>query len=980
MKPIILAISFGLSLLIPANAQVITSQTVDTGTFGRVGRNTSQAVIAGNPSMIYSDLVKNHLMFARNTAADGSGSWIKTKITSYGTLGAADSHVLKTVAGNPAVAFSDGEGLKFARCSTADGSGTWTVYSTGLNSSCPNLEVVDGKPALTAIGENGELIFALCSTSDGSGTWTTVTVDSADVSNAVSMAVVAGKPAIIYWTNTTFVEANFEGGGYYLGDLRYATCATTDGLGAWTHHVVEADVNAGGQISLAEVDGKPAAACSDVEDYDLIYARSESVDGSGSWILTSVDATGTTGAYPSLVVVDGEPAIAYQYGTGSDLRYARNDLADGSGTWTVTNVHTVGVTGSWASLAVVDGKPAVSFHYSTGYDLMWARNAAADGSGAWTVTTADNAANSGRVGQFSRTAIVAGKPVAVYQDTWWDRQKFAAAGTADGVGPWTSQTPAFTSNSLSESIAEVDGRPALVYKDGSTGHPKFSINANPDGSGAWTTTTLATSSTYGVRLATIGGYPAVLNRNFTQEIFFLRNSALNATGTWVTSSTGISATVISDPVEVVGTPAFCAVNTAYEITFTRNTAANGTGTWETSVVDPTPTPGYYHQDPELAVIDGKPAVFFVKTDNTGASVRLATNSQADGSGAWSISTILTGLPDWQITSGFAAGNPAFTWFNDTHHDLIGNLMLTRNTAADGSGTWLTYTLDRDRAGDNGSFVTIGTKTGITFYDYLNRNFEYLLVDTAASAISVEQPATYVLDAAHASVAFESVTITRPAPVKSITIRNTGASDLTVSAISIDGTHAAEFVPDSTTPFTLVPGATHILNLTFTPADVGMRAATLHLASSDAAQPLFHVNLSGEGLPYNEMETWRLEWFGTSENTGNAALSADPDNDGTTNLYEFAYGLNPTATDAPPKPQMALHNGNIELTYIRGSRAPGDLSFRVPWTETLNGSDWTYGDEIEEILSDNGTQQTVKAILPMGAAGRRFVRLEIESYY
>jgi hypothetical protein len=636
MKHLILA----LSLAVSAAAQTVTTQTVDTGTLGRVGRNTSQAAIAGNPAIIYTDIVKNHLLFARNTAADGSGTWVKTKIASYGgTMGVADSHVLKTVAGNPAVAFSGG-GLKFARCTTADGSGPWTVYDTGLVSSSVTMEVVDGKPAVTALADNGGLIFARCTTSDGSGPWTTVAVDSGEVHPAAtSLAIVAGKPGIVYRTRTTYVDLGE--GGYYLGDLRYATCATADGLGSWTHSAIETGVNAGAYASLAEVDGKPAVSYLDEAAGDLRYARNASADGSGAWTITTPDATNVTGYYTSLMVVDGKPAIAYQYGTGSDLRYARNDSADGSGAWTIANVHTAGVSGSWVSLAVVDGNPAISFHYASVYDLMWARNSAADGSGTWTVVTADNAANSGRVGQFSQMAVVAGKPVVVYQDTWWDRPKFAASPAADGIGAWTSQTPPFASDSLSESIADVDGRPAVVYSDGTVGHPKFSINANSDGSGAWTTTTLATSSTSGVRLAVIGGHPAVLNRNFNQSLYFLRNTAPNATGTWVTSDTGLVGNSISDPVEVAGNPAFvCITNTGYTITFARNTAADASGTWETSVVDPTPPVGNYHYDPELRIINGKPAVFFVQTDNTGTSVRLATNAAADGSGAWSISTIL----------------------------------------------------------------------------------------------------------------------------------------------------------------------------------------------------------------------------------------------------------------------------------------------------------------------------------------------------
>ena len=53
------------------------------------------------------------------------------------------------------------------------------------------------------------------------------------------------------------------------------------------------------------------------------------------------------------------------------------------------------------------------------------------------------------------------------------------------------------------------------------------------------------------------------------------------------------------------------------------------------------------------------------------------------------------------------------------------------------------------------------------------------------------------------------------------------------------------------------------------------------------------------------------------------------------------------------------------------------TFLVPWTQTLNGSDWNYADTTQTILTDNGTFQTVKATVPKGSNGRRFVRLEVQ---
>lgn len=972
MKKALLALLLATS----ATAQTITNQTVDTGSGGRVGQNTALAVVAGNPAMIYRDFVKSHLVFSRNTAADGSGSWVKTKIASdVGTMGTADSHALRIVAGNPAVVFSSNYSVMFARSSTADGSGPWTVIQldqgNASSASPASLEIVAGNPAV-AFYEDG-IKYARCSTADGSGAWTYVTVDTQGSDDTVSLAIVNGKPAIAYRTHTNYV--NLGEGGYYIGDLRYARCATADGLGAWTTSNVEAGSDAGRYASLAEVDGRPAISCYDDANNDLRYASNSSADGSGTWTLTTVDATGSTGTYTSLLVVDGKPAIAYRYETGADLRYARNAAADGTGAWTVASVATVGTTGAFVSLAIVNGVPAIGYYYASGFDLMWAKNALADGSGAWTLATVDNAANTGRVGSSSMHAVIAGKPMAVYQDTWNERLKFAAASTTDGLGAWSSQTPAFATFSSSATLAEVDGRPAISYVDGVNADVRFSLNASTDGSGAWITSTPQAGTFSFASLSIIGGHPSILSRNNTNIIQVTRNSAANATGTWTTFSTGAISTQLTALTEVSGSAAFAFIDNATgEVRFTRNTAADLTGTWTTSTIFSDSDLDTYIYDPELLVIEGKPAVLFTFLDTDGTLARIAINGAADGSGTWTLTTIGS-ISSTQISVGFAGGKPAFTWFDDPQGIDNGMLNLTRNTAADGSGTWLTYTLS-SHAGDTGSFVTVGTQTGVSFYDAQNKNLEYAYFDLGTASISIEQPTTHVLINNTASVTFDATTITTSAPAKTFTVRNNGSATLTVTSITQDGANAADFALSSSAGFTLAPGATQSFSITFTPSAAGIRTAALHVLSDDTSLPSFNVMLTGEGLPFSGIETWRQTWFGTFANTGSAADSADPDTDGTTNYLEYAYGLNPTLADAIPGTQFTLNGSNIEFTYTRGSQSVNDIWFAVPWTETLNGTDWNYADTTEQILTDNGTQQVIKATIPMGTTGRRFVRLEV----
>ncbi|MBK8039987.1 MAG: cadherin-like beta sandwich domain-containing protein [Verrucomicrobiaceae bacterium] len=122
--------------------------------------------------------------------------------------------------------------------------------------------------------------------------------------------------------------------------------------------------------------------------------------------------------------------------------------------------------------------------------------------------------------------------------------------------------------------------------------------------------------------------------------------------------------------------------------------------------------------------------------------------------------------------------------------------------------------------------------------------------------------------------------------------------------------------------------------------------------------------------------WRQLYFGTSSNTGNAADSFDYDKDGLPNLIEWACNLNPTA--ASPLPITTTLNGAVfEFTYTRSvSALNAGATFTVEWSDTLPGTSWSSVGVTEQLLSDNGTVQQVKASLPAGTTGHRFVRLKV----
>jgi hyaluronate lyase len=121
------------------------------------------------------------------------------------------------------------------------------------------------------------------------------------------------------------------------------------------------------------------------------------------------------------------------------------------------------------------------------------------------------------------------------------------------------------------------------------------------------------------------------------------------------------------------------------------------------------------------------------------------------------------------------------------------------------------------------------------------------------------------------------------------------------------------------------------------------------------------------------DSWRLLHFGTTANTGLYADTADKDNDGLSNLLEYACATNPNTNNAQPH-STALSSSNIEYIYTR-NKAATDVVFAVEWSDTPTGP-WNTSGVTSMILSDNGTRQQIKATLSAGTNGRRFVRLRV----
>lgn len=143
--------------------------------------------------------------------------------------------------------------------------------------------------------------------------------------------------------------------------------------------------------------------------------------------------------------------------------------------------------------------------------------------------------------------------------------------------------------------------------------------------------------------------------------------------------------------------------------------------------------------------------------------------------------------------------------------------------------------------------------------------------TIAPEIVVEQPAgTNLGDNGSRSYGYMLVGASSNL---TFTIRNTGNANLTGLTVTKDGANSAEFVVISNPVAPVNAAGNTTMTVRFTPATAGPRSAALHLASNDADESPFDINLSGYAL----------------------VGSADDDNDGLSNASElnlWDFGFHP----------------------------------------------------------------------------------------
>jgi hypothetical protein len=132
-------------------------------------------------------------------------------------------------------------------------------------------------------------------------------------------------------------------------------------------------------------------------------------------------------------------------------------------------------------------------------------------------------------------------------------------------------------------------------------------------------------------------------------------------------------------------------------------------------------------------------------------------------------------------------------------------------------------------------------------------------------------------------------------------------------------------------------------------------------------------LQSTALALSPIQAWRQQYFGTTNNLGNAADGSDPDGDGLINILEYAVGLNPLSASTNPV-TTDISTGNLRVTIPRNTNA-FDVTLTVEITANLLAPlSWTTNG----IIIDQNTAALlrVRDSAPIVGATAKFMRLKI----
>ncbi len=144
-----------------------------------------------------------------------------------------------------------------------------------------------------------------------------------------------------------------------------------------------------------------------------------------------------------------------------------------------------------------------------------------------------------------------------------------------------------------------------------------------------------------------------------------------------------------------------------------------------------------------------------------------------------------------------------------------------------------------------------------------------------------------------SLTFAAQSVNTTSAAQTVTLSNTGTSALIINSLTFSGANTGDFAQTNNCPIGgagLAIAGTCTINVTFTPAALGARSASLAIASSDPVNPTLFVPMTGTGIaPVAGVAPTALVFANQGVTTTSAAQTVTLSNTGTAVLLNIVIG-------------------------------------------------------------------------------------------
>jgi alpha-L-fucosidase len=270
------------------------------------------------------------------------------------------------------------------------------------------------------------------------------------------------------------------------------------------------------------------------------------------------------------------------------------------------------------------------------------------------------------------------------------------------------------------------------------------------------------------------------------------------------------------------------------------------------------------------------------------------------------------------------------------------------------------TFTADRSADGTAWTTIGTTTV-----------------TMAPSVYVGLAACSVSDGNPMQAAFDQVSVTgqtNPEAPDSLTATaGDGKVDLSWPASSGATSYTVQRATTAGGPYTDV--VTGLTGTTYTDSSVTNGTPYSYVVTATNSVGDSGLSVEANALPVDARQAWRLAHFGQVANTGDAANAADPDNDGRSNLLEYAVGSNPKQPDGAAPGALGKTGDGLRLTLTFPRIADPALTYTVEAADSPDQPNWS------AIWTSTGASNTAGSVtVPdtelISAHPKRFLRLKV----